>query len=137
MLHHQNMCHMIFLIVDDSSEMRKMIGSVIANECDQIFELENGEQVVAAYIAHRPDWILMDIQMKHGGGLQATQELKEQFPGARVIIVTQYDDRHFRDQAMAAHADAYILKDDLSVLRNLVRGENPGVETSGGVKAKS
>ena len=119
------MSHMKFLIVDDSPEMRQMIGAVVADKDDQILELEDGEHLVATYVTYRPDWILMDIQMKHVGGLQATLELKQQFPDARVIIVTQYGDRHFRDQAHAVQADAYILKDDLSVLRNLVRGENP------------
>jgi len=116
---------MKFLIVDDSPEMRQMIGTVVADKDDQILELEDGEHLVDTYATFRPDWILMDIQMKHVGGLQATHQLKQQFPDARVIIVTQYGDRHFRDQAHAVQADAYILKDDLSVLRNLVRAESP------------
>ncbi len=130
------MLYMKFLIVDDSPEMRQMIGTVVADTGDQILELEDGEHLVATYAAYRPDWILMDIQMKHVGGLQATQQLKELFPDARVIIVTQYGDRHFRDQARAANADAYILKDDLSVLRNLVRERKPGLGKAGEVNAK-
>jgi len=127
---------MKFLIVDDSSEMRQMIGTVVADKDDQIVELEDGEHLVATYVSYRPDWILMDIQMKHVGGLQATLELKQQFPDARVVIVTQYGDRHFRDQAHAAKADAYIMKDDLSVLRDIVRGNSPGFEKAGEANAK-
>ncbi len=48
------------LIVDDSREMRELIKSIVGKECHEVFECEDGDEVLAAFTAHRPDWVRRD-----------------------------------------------------------------------------
>src|SRR5438477_448455 len=66
---------MTLLIVDDNREMRQLIKSIVGDNGDEIFECEDGDEVLAAFTTHRPDWILMDVEMKRLDGLKATAEL--------------------------------------------------------------
>lgn len=109
---------MKLLIVDDSAVMRQTIRSIVALPGDQTAECSDGASVLSAFKAFKPDWVLMDVKMSPVSGLQATRELKAAFPGAHVAIVTNYGDQEFRDEAQAAGADKYFLKDNLPAIRN-------------------
>jgi CheY-like chemotaxis protein len=105
------------LLIDDTEQMRRMIRRVIADLADPIAECEDGDEALAAYARHRPDWVLMDISMPNMDGLTATRRILELFPEARVLIVTQYDDDRLRDAARQAGAQGYVLKENLLELR--------------------
>ena len=87
---------MTVLIVDDSPPFRALFKSVLAGLADDVTECADGDEAVAAYAARRPDWVLMDLQMARVGGLEATRRLLAADPTARVLIVTDYDDGHWR-----------------------------------------
>jgi DNA-binding NarL/FixJ family response regulator len=104
--------------------MRQTIKSIVALPGDETAECPDGSSVLAAFKAFKPDWVLMDVKMKPVSGLQATRELKSAFPNAHVAIVTNYGDQEFRDEAKAAGADKYFLKDNLMEIRGqLVKGK--------------
>jgi len=109
------------LIVDDNREMRDLIKSMVGDAGDQIFECEDGDEVLAAFRAYRPDWILMDVEMKRMDGLKATAELTRLHPEARVIVVTKFVDLETRRAAHEAGAQFFLSKDDLLGLRSLIR----------------
>ena len=111
---------MKLLIVDDSSPMRALVKSLVREVADEIFECADGNEVMAAYSLHQPDWVLMDIEMPEMDGLTASSQLTGAFPEARVIVVTKYDDDEIRQEARAAGAIGYVLKEDLSVLKQLL-----------------
>jgi len=108
------------LIVDDSPEMRKLIRQVASDSCDEVFECEDGDEVLAAFDNHRPDWVLMDLEMKRVDGLQATATLMQFHPEAKVIIVTNYQDNMTRLAAAEAGARYFVGKDELLTLRFLI-----------------
>lgn len=111
---------MKLLIIDDNAQMRQMIGAIVTDLVDQVVECEDGDEVVAAYAAHHftaEDLALMDLQMQRVSGLEATQRLRQVYPEARVIIVTRYDDAHWRAAAHQAGACGYVLKENLIELR--------------------
>jgi DNA-binding NarL/FixJ family response regulator len=113
---------MKILIVDDSPVMRKTIKSIVAAPEDLTAECEDGSSVVSAYESFRPDWVLMDMKMSRTNGIEATRALKAIHPEAHVAIVTNYGDQEFRDEARAAGADQYFLKDNLPAIhRQLVQ----------------
>ena|ERR1051326_448556 len=109
------------LIVDDNREMRELIKSIVGDPGDQIFECEDGDEVLPAFAAHRPDWILMDVEMKRMDGLKATAELMRLHPEARVIVVTKYADSETKQAAHDAGAPFFAGKDDLLSVRSLIR----------------
>jgi CheY-like chemotaxis protein len=112
------------LIVDDNSEMRQLIRRIMSKICDEIFECEDGDEVLAAFAAYQPDWVLMDVEMKRVDGLKATAELTRAYPEAKVIIVTKYDDDETRQAASNAGAWHFVGKDDLLSFRMLIK-EHP------------
>ena len=111
------MLSMKILIVDDSPVMRQTIKSIVASPQDETQECEDGASVLTAYESFHPDWVLMDMNMPHTTGIQATRSLKAVHPDAHVAIVTNYGDQEFRDEARAAGADEYFLKDNLPMIR--------------------
>jgi CheY-like chemotaxis protein len=105
-----------FLIVDDSRQMRLLIKSIVCKVSDDVIECSDGQEALPAYINHRPDWVLMDVEMAVMDGLRATHAITTQFPDANVIIVTQHADAATRDAAKAAGATGFVTKDALTDL---------------------
>ena len=111
---------MKFLIVEDDSRMRQMIGSVVAEPSDTVYECSDGAQAHACYVEHKPDWVLMDLMMPEVDGLTATREIKASHPAARIIIVTNHDSVAMREEAAGAGAMAYVAKENLLELRDIL-----------------
>lgn len=117
------------LIVDDNPSMRRLIRSVIDGVADVVGECADGAEAPAAYAALRPDCVLMDIRMAGTDGVVATRQIATAWPTARICIVTDYEDADLRAAAHRAGACAYVLKDDLLSLRQLLRS---GIGGDGG-----
>jgi two-component system chemotaxis response regulator CheY len=113
---------MKLLIVEDSAPMREMIRLMALSEADEARECADGESSLLAYAEFQPDWVTMDLSMPGMDGLTATRRLKERYPDARVVVVTQHGERSMREAALEAGAAHYFLKDNLRELRALVRG---------------
>jgi CheY-like chemotaxis protein len=108
-----------FLIVDDNSTMRRVIGHLVSEFADEVIECDDGKQALLAYARHQPEWVLMDVQMREKDGLAATREICAAYPKAKIVIVSNYGDEVTRAAANQAGAVAYILKENLLELRDL------------------
>jgi two-component system response regulator DegU len=113
------------LIVDDNPGMRQLVRHIAGKLSDEIFECEDGDQVLSAFESHHPDWVVMDVEMERMDGLTATEQLISQYPQAKVIIMTKHTDAGTREAADEAGAWAFCGKDDLISLRSLIVGEDP------------
>ncbi len=111
---------MTLLIVDDNPQFRHLIRLVVADLADEVDECADGDEALAAYGARRHDWVLMDLRMARMGGLEATRRLIEADQSARVLIVTDYDDVHWRAAAREAGACGYLLKENLLDIRRML-----------------
>ena len=111
---------MSLLIVEDNAKMRRMLKSMVADLASDVRECSDGSEALAAYTAHHPDWVLMDIAMKDVDGISATRQIKAVYPEARIIIVTSYDEVELREAARVAGACGYVLKENLSALHELI-----------------
>ena len=121
---------MTLLIVEDNRQMRQMIRRAVEDIAAEIYECGDGAGAVAAYREHRPDWVLMDLQMGEMDGLTATRDLVSAFPAAKILIVTNHDHPRLRQAAREAGACEYVVKENLLAIRpflgNLSRGEGRG-----------
>ena len=109
------------LIVDDSDEMRRLIADLLKDLTESVVECSDGAEALAAYRAHHPDWVLMDIRMPRLDGIAATRQIIAAFAEARIMIVTDYDDANLRQAAQQAGAREYVLKEDLLALRHILQ----------------
>ena len=108
------------LLVDDSPRVRAVIRAVLAGLASDLAECHDGDQVLATYERFQPDLVLMDIRMPNMDGIQATALLKKAHPTARVVIVSDHEQDDLRAAAREAGAEAYVVKTDLVVLRELM-----------------
>lgn len=104
---------MKFLIVDDNPGMRQIIGQAVCVNGDTVIECSSGNEAVSCYESHKPDFVLMDIQMEGIDGIKTTQMIIEKFSNARIIIITDYDTPAFRSAAMNAGACGFVSKENL------------------------
>jgi len=120
---------MKMLIVDDNPMMRRLIGRVVSDLVNDIYECGDGDEALDAYRRLRPDWVSMEIKMSRPerperpermDGLAATREILAAFPEAKVVIVSQDDDEGLREAARQAGARGYVLKENLIALRDLI-----------------
>ena len=111
---------MKLLIVEDNDQMRRLMKNMMSDLAETINECRDGSQALDAYIADRPDWVLMDIKMAEIDGIAATRLLKASCPEANIIIVTDYDDAKLRLAASLAGACHYVIKENLLVLRQII-----------------
>ena len=112
--------------MDDNAAVRRLIAEIVTPFADKIRECAGGAEALSAYIAQRPDLVLMDIRMDEVDGIEATRRIKAVDPTAKIIIVTDYDDDALRQAAIREGACGYALKDNLLELAHWF--EEPGNE---------
>ncbi len=124
------------LLVDDQRLMREGLRILLELEPDLeiVGEAENGEAALGAYERFKPDVVLMDVRMPGMDGVEATWRLRERWPGARVIILTTFDDDEYVFEGLRAGAQGYLLKDvsghDLAEAVRTVAGGGALIEPS-------
>ncbi len=111
---------MTLFIVDDNQRIRQTIRSIVSVPADTVYEWSGGEEAVALFDQCRPDIVLMDIKMAEMDGIAATRAIRQKYPNARVMIVTEYDDPGLREEARRAGACEYVLKENLLQLGQLI-----------------
>ena len=101
------------LLVEDQTLMRQGLKTILDLEpgLRVVGEAANGESGVQMALEMRPDVVLMDIQMPHLNGVEATTQLCRQWPEAKVIILTTFDRDDYVYQGVRAGALGYLLKD--------------------------
>jgi len=101
------------LVVDDQRLMREGLRTLLELEPDLRVagEAGDGQAALDAYAALQPDVVLMDVRMPGMDGVEATRRLREQWPGARVIILTTFNDDASVFEGLRAGALGYLLKD--------------------------
>jgi DNA-binding NarL/FixJ family response regulator len=100
------------LAVDDHALLRKGLAAVINAEPDMklVAEASNGEEAIEKFRTHRPDVILMDLQMPGLNGIEATNRILSEFPSACIIVLTTYKGDAQVLRALRSGARAYLLK---------------------------
>ncbi len=103
------------LVVDDHPLLRQGIAGLIADQSDMslVAEASDGREAIQQFRAHRPDVALMDIQMPDMNGLDAIIAIRNEFPEARIIVLTTYTGDVQVLRALKAGARGYLLKNSL------------------------
>jgi two-component system, NarL family, response regulator LiaR len=104
------------LIVDDHRMFAEALEAILAT--DQRLgiagQAADGAEAVRVALKTRPDVILMDIAMPIMDGLQATKQIRKQWPQACVLMLTGSNSRNDVDRAREAGAAGYVTKDRIA-----------------------
>jgi DNA-binding NarL/FixJ family response regulator len=103
------------LMADDHPIFREGVAAVLASQADMdlVAEAINGDEAIALFRQHRPDIVLMDLQMPGMGGFDAIHAIRREFPAARIIVLTTYQGDVQATRALHAGAVGYLLKSTL------------------------
>jgi len=120
------------LAVDDHPLVRQGIAGLVAIQSDMtlVGEASNGRDAIQQFRAHRPDVTLMDLQMPEMSGVDAIIVIRNEFPEARIIVLTTYTGDVQILRALKAGARAYLLKNLLhKELLETIRAVHAGKKT--------
>jgi DNA-binding NarL/FixJ family response regulator len=100
------------LTVDDHPVVRQGIAGLIGIQPDMVLvgEASNGRDAIQQFRMHQPDITLMDLQMPEMNGLDALIAIRNEFPEAKIIVLTTYTGDTQILRALKAGAQAYLLK---------------------------
>jgi DNA-binding NarL/FixJ family response regulator len=103
------------LAVDDHPVVRQGIAGMLALEADMnlVGQASNGREAIQQFRANRPDITLMDLQMPEMNGLDALIAIRNEYPDAKVIMLTTYTGDVQILRALKAGAWGYLLKSTL------------------------
>jgi DNA-binding NarL/FixJ family response regulator len=120
------------LLADDHTLFRRGVAGALADHADieMVGEATDGLQVIAKARALTPDVILMDICMPGMSGLEATRQIKAEFPEVKIVILTIAEEDQNLFEAIKSGAQGYLLKDVepqhlVEMVRGVFRGEAP------------
>jgi DNA-binding NarL/FixJ family response regulator len=117
------------LLVDDQLLVRQGLRVLLEVEADfaVVGEAENGCQAIEQVGQVCPDVVLMDVRMPELDGVAATQQILQQFPTTKVLILSTFDDDPYVIQALRCGAKGYLLKDiSAKDLANAIRNVHKG-----------
>src|ERR1039458_10212011 len=120
------------LAVDDHPVVRQGIAGLVGIQTDMVLvgEASNGREAIQQFRAHRPDVMLMDLQMPEMNGIDALIAIRNEFPDARIIVLTTYVGDTQILRALKAGAHAYLLKNTLhKELLETIRAVHAGKKT--------
>ncbi|PWU67051.1 response regulator [Gracilibacillus dipsosauri] len=119
------------LFVDDHEMVRIGVSAYLSTQedIDVVAEADNGIKAVELALELRPDVILMDLVMEEMDGIEATSHIMQQWPDAKILIVTSFIDDDKVYPALEAGATSYILKTSKAeviaqAIRDTYKGES-------------
>ena len=118
--------------VDDHPIVREGIAGLIALQPDMVLvgEASDGREAIQQFRTHRPDVMVMDLQMPEMNGLDALIAIRNEFPDAKIIMLTTYKGDTQIVRALKAGAQGYLLKNALhKELLDSIRAAYAGKKT--------
>ena len=126
----QSQRHISIVVADDQRLFRESIAGMLAAESfiSVVGVASNGLEVIELVRQYRPTFVLMDVKMPQMDGIQATREIKAEFPETKIILLTTFTTDGYVLEGLAAGANGYILKDIsaaglISAIRAVDNGE--------------
>jgi DNA-binding NarL/FixJ family response regulator len=123
------MTNITVLLVDDHTIVRQGLKALLNSEQNITIlgEAQTGREAVELAAQHRPMVVIMDLAMPRLNGAEATRQILKATPSTKVIVLSTYGDDEHVQQALAAGAAAYLLKqtaaeDVIDAIREVAKG---------------
>lgn len=110
--------HPRVLLADDHVLVRRGLRTILEGTGDYEIcgEAADGNRTLELAMRLHPDIVITDISMWPTNGIEVTQQLHQQLPGAKVLILTMHDSAEMLRAAVSAGAVGYLLKSDAEEL---------------------
>ncbi len=110
------------LVADDEKHIRLLLKSVLrAQKADVVAEASTGQEAIDLFRQLKPDFAMLDINMPVKTGVEALNAILEEFPDARIIMMTSLSDAQTVEECLEGGAVGYILKDTpLAEMKQLI-----------------
>src|SRR5258708_37264720 len=121
------------LVADDHEVVRSGLTSLVSgSDIDVVAEAATGADALRLTKELKPDIVLLDIRMSDMDGLTALEQMRQEIPETRVIILSTYDNPTYMARAHALGAADYLLKGCtkeqlLGTIRGVAKGEYPSL----------
>lgn len=122
--------HVRILLVDDHEVVRLGMKSLLERHANfaVVAEASAADEAVQKALLHEPDIVLMDIRLSGSSGIEACDEITDQLPDTKVVMLTSYADDELLFSAIRAGAVGYVLKqigsgDLIQAIEAAARGE--------------
>jgi NarL family two-component system response regulator LiaR len=118
------------LVADDHAIVREGMSRLLSRAgFTLVGEAADGVDALEKYRQLQPDILVLDLKMPRMDGLQVIRELKQEQPGARILVLTSFDDDDKVFTAIKLGAQGYLLKDSLpeqllQALRDIKQGKS-------------
>lgn len=117
------------LLVEDHAVVRFGIAQLINRQSDLIVcgEEEDASRALSAISTQRPDLVIADISLKDSSGLELMRNIKAQYPGMPILVVSVHDESIYAEIAFRAGALGYLMKQEaldkiLIAIRRVLEG---------------
>lgn len=118
------------VLADDHQLLRSTLANFLGTHDDimVVAEAGNGDEALQQVLIHKPDILLLDLNMPGKSGLDALPEIKEQAPDVKVLVLTGRDDDNYILRALRSGANGYVLKSTdetklVESIRNVIDGD--------------
>ncbi|MCI8506245.1 MAG: response regulator transcription factor [Lachnospiraceae bacterium] len=123
---------MNIIIIDDDRLVCASLKTILEEE--EIIVLAtggSGPEAVRLYEKHRPDILLMDIQMGGGSGLDAGEEILRNYPEARILFLTTFSNDEYIQKALKIGSKGYLIKQDIASIAPALKAVMSGQSVFG------
>lgn len=111
-------------IVEDSPIVRERLAALMGEieSVSVVGHADNPQDAVNGILRTRPNWVLLDIQLIGGTGIEVLRRVRTRVPETRFIVLTQQDSPQYRQICMQAGADHFFEKTQINEVRDVVAG---------------
>ena len=114
---------MKIVIVDDDMLVAGALKTILeaGEDVTVVGTGQDGSEAFALYRKHLPDVLLMDIRMQHVSGLDAAKQIVEEYPEAKILLLTTFADDEYIVKALKYGVKGYLLKQDYQSILPAIR----------------
>lgn len=106
---------MKIIIVDDDPLVVSALSTIVNNSNYEVIGTgSDGQKAIELYRTYQPDLLMTDIRMRNKSGLEASQEILEEFSDAKILLITTFKDDEYIHQSLGMGCKGYLLKDNLT-----------------------
>ncbi len=116
----------VLLIDDDRLVLSSLRGIMEYNKIEVAAEGKDGSEMLPLYRQSLPDIVLTDIRMKEMDGIEAAERLMKEFPEAKILLLTTFEDQEYISKALRIGCKGYILKQNISHIIPALKAAHAG-----------